>query len=551
MKSARNFSEWIGSYGEVNYGGKLHEHDSIIGEETTRNAAEPVQSTFHSSNQSIATTCSSSYGQYYAEQSELLLTSKLLHDWQKLWYSLESDPTDEISRYVPLFHLLVEFFFHKISFQITILLFFFSTFCTILLRCYLRSDQILLICLSVLTNVIKLVVYRMVFILFCNGVPCSAFGIQNSSRKYVKNDLRRACDKMSGLLSDDWIHARQYFFNNSLNQLNWFCKDIFTPTKNFGFLQKGKAGNIGYFHFLNTSLKVLLSNYSVKSNRLKLNRPTYRLMILFIVLVFPVYVTVCSFLLRVFLQPFFSTSKWIWHIVLICQYSIDAIFSFIVGGGILTALVGLSYTSEILSQLSELWIEKFSCLRRLSPESELITSSAIVKEWSLRSGNRLKELSQVLTQDATEQFLLIREVVAIASKIWSPVVTVCFILTVCIIANYHFMDGSVMRIPSKEFRYFSLFVYACSRCLLLIIYPIMSISYTNSHIYHLHNVFKVSASDDYKLLKNRCRWLESLVEMPAIWTYYGLWVTWDRLFGIVWTGCLGISAYIVSSGLPT
>ena len=90
--------------------------------------------------------------------------------------------------------------------------------------------------------------------------------------------------------------------------------------------------------------------------------------------------------------------------------------------------------------------------------------------------------------------------------------------------------------------------YACwmlIRVFVLVIYPIISLAHANAYVYALREQFLVAAPDDFSVIGGRDIWLDYLERVPAIWTVYGLWVTWDRLTGLLWTCVASVGAIIV------
>ena len=62
----------------------------------------------------------------------------------------------------------------------------------------------------------------------------------------------------------------------------------------------------------------------------------------------------------------------------------------------------------------------------------------------------------------------------------------------------------------------------------------------------LQEQFLVAAPEDFSVLGGRDSWLQYLEKVPAIWTIYGVLITWDRLTGLLWTTVAGIGAIVIS-----
>ena len=56
----------------------------------------------------------------------------------------------------------------------------------------------------------------------------------------------------------------------------------------------------------------------------------------------------------------------------------------------------------------------------------------------------------------------------------------------------------------------------------------------------------MAAPEDFSVLGGRDVWLDYLSKVPAIWTIYGFWVTWDRITGVLWAGIATAGAVLIS-----
>ena len=95
-------------------------------------------------------------------------------------------------------------------------------------------------------------------------------------------------------------------------------------------------------------------------------------------------------------------------------------------------------------------------------------------------------------------------------------------------------------------------IYILVRVFIFCLYPVMSIEHANAYLYALRDTFLIAAPGDYTVLGGRDKWAEFLDEVPAVWTLYGLWVTWDKLFGVLWaviTTGVAVGVTVVSSTL--
>jgi hypothetical protein len=158
--------------------------------------------------------------------------------------------------------------------------------------------------------------------------------------------------------------------------------------------------------------------------------------------------------------------------------------------------------------------------RRLHSESEQEISDHPLYYWVKR--------------DATEHYFFICEVFSASDRIWSPFLSgiffICFSVTVIFI-----LFAYTYRRFLNVLLVVQLILYCIVRVLILFIYPIMCLCHANRYIYELSNAFKRSSKEDFALIGGCDRWIQFIADCPAAWTFYGLWITWDRLIGLIWT----------------
>lgn len=278
--------------------------------------------------------------------------------------------------------------------------------------------------------------------------------------------------------------------------------------------------------------------------------------------------------------------------------------AYIFGASLMIGLVGLAYGGEIIFRLVDSWLQKFCCLRRVNSEdksaklvfdkpfkqeskdtssSRKVNSRYAVDDNDSDSDNTYSALhklsgtvkdnttsmnvkddrvqlqssnvdatddatsdvtiSQLISRDASEHYLFIRELVETASGLWSSALTGVVILLCYIVAAYLsfivvYLDALTVVVTSY------LFLYICIRFIVMIIYPVISISHANSYIYELKQSFEGSGPDDFSLIGGRKRWIQFIESCPIVWTYFGLWITYDRLEGVLSTCILGLGALI-------
>jgi hypothetical protein len=271
-----------------------------------------------------------------------------------------------------------------------------------------------------------------------------------------------------------------------------------------------------------------------------------------------------------------------WRLPLTLGLLTDFLLVFISGAGILTGLVGLAYGGEIAYQLTTGWVEKFGCLRRVNVTSDhgegehdfchilSLTESVEYKRHQERQQtvntseegsneqegdgdddksdeqeNQKEEISTFMINDATEHYLFIRQVLLMADRIWSPVITGFIVYAVYIAFQYGLYAITILKNPHSTM-FIRVLIFSGTRFFVLVIYPIISIAHANSYIYKLKSIFQASSANDYETIGFRDRWITLLEECPPVWTFYGIWITWDRVFGILSTGAAGLVAYVIS-----
>jgi hypothetical protein len=74
----------------------------------------------------------------------------------------------------------------------------------------------------------------------------------------------------------------------------------------------------------------------------------------------------------------------------------------------------------------------------------------------------------------------------------------------------------------------------------------VSMSHANAYLYEIKGMFEKSALDDFLVLGGREHWIALIEACPIVWTYYGIWITYDRLQGLLYTSFVGIVATMAS-----
>jgi hypothetical protein len=382
--------------------------------------------------------------------------------------------------------------------------------------------------------------------------------------------------------------------------------------KKLAYLKRNKKRKLSYHEILNISLKFLIKVNGINVSKINFDRWTYRLILLFIVCIFPLYIFFGQYLLgylyaivgRCNHSNFFHQEQYceffIYYFILSFGCFTKFFVQMIFGMSVLTSLVSLAYGSEIAYRLADTWIVKFKSLRRVEEydmedfmneqaipveSTALITSpsatatnpsgtiaassllarsgsagisgkpvnitdrSSLTKEEMIPTQKSKKINSHVaecednisehpyyywIKRDATEHYFFICEVFSACDKIWSPALTFIFFIGIGFCAVF-VLYAAVNKDNISIWFIIELVIYCIVRLFILFLYPLLSLCHANAYIYELSNCFKRSSKNDYQLIGGCDQWIEFMINCPAAWTYNGLWITWDRVIGLIWT----------------
>jgi hypothetical protein len=154
-----------------------------------------------------------------------------------------------------------------------------------------------------------------------------------------------------------------------------------------------------------------------------------------------------------------------------------------------------------------------------------------------------EEIVELIKRDAIEQYLFIRQSMNLVGKIWSTVLTGLIILVAyeCL-ADTIFILLNVVDIIT----FIRIVIFLTIRIIVIIIYPIISIAFANSYLLKIKEIFSVAADEDFQVIGGRDFWLNFLDQFPAVWTCYGLYITPERLMGLIWTTVAAIGSIVFS-----
>jgi hypothetical protein len=190
-------------------------------------------------------------------------------------------------------------------------------------------------------------------------------------------------------------------------------------------------------------------------------------------------------------------------------------------------LDGFHYTTNVVnkSKLSEKEQEKLQMMEQASTE-----------------------ICECIKRDAIEQYLFIQETMTIVGNIWSPVLTGLFVLTIYLSASeiYYLLFERSQHLGGY-YIYVEAALYVFAWFIFLVIYPICSIAFANFYLLKISENFKLSAKEDYQVIGGQEEWLELFEKYPVVWTYYGIYITGDRLAGLLWTVVLSFASILFTA----
>eukprot|EP01039_Chlorochromonas_danica_P002705 gene2705-2955_t len=463
-----------------------------------------------------------------------------LQDWERLWAFLEMDNEDEIAIQAPLLRAYVEFFFHQKTCWLMISLYLYNLLVFLILEASVAppwGTKLEFLYEHVLLA-IQLLVYLALMLLFKGYIfyppPQHSSWEEEDPEEGIRHDIDSQKHPDPSSLSSkkkspsgkiifhsvQWTRTFVQLINRVRIEIKELCitKPPHLGQRQFQPLRK----RVSYYTLMNIALKFLTRYNGIDPQKINFNRRSYRLVLLFIVTGLPIYQ-----LVNTYLYPYLSKVRnsctddfegsYCQYYLLECLMTGGMmtliVMQYIYGASVFLSLAGLAYGGEITHRLANSWMEN--------------------------------ELKDHLLHDATEHYLFIREVMAACGHIWSVGLTGLFALAIYIIVAYSTFSVYFYKLDSGV-TIWQLIIVMIVRTLLLIIYPIASVCHANTYIYELQETFSMAAPDDFSVLGGRDRWVALLQQSPAVWTYYGLWITYDRLLGLAWTMIAALAAYVFS-----
>jgi hypothetical protein len=215
-----------------------------------------------------------------------------------------------------------------------------------------------------------------------------------------------------------------------------------------------------------------------------------------------------------------------------------------VGNACAVTLFGLVYGADIAHSLAKTWFDRFVTLRRMQPPVTDISDMMKTEEdESLNARKEFSDLDRMLhimpyvKRDAYERYIYIHEIMLAFGKRWRTLLSCLLAATGAQIIYGFYLLFSV-----------SLDVYlavSMAGCIVLFLFPVYCLAYTNSAVDTIFNGFSYAAPEDYQALGGRDTWLTFITQAPLYWHIFGFAITRTWLTGIM---CSIVLAAIVTIG---
>jgi hypothetical protein len=482
---------------------------------------------------------------------------------------------------IPLFRSLLEFMFHWKTTYLMIGLMLYNAF-----SCLICSILYIPVTPMVLATQLFLPVYSLVFFLGMMILYKGFLFGQTTRKKENKSELPRSNSTFKP------SEAPSIFKKDAYNSMHWqgilkqlwnkavaeFKGNNISQTQSSVSLLGHSHYCIGYHELMSVACKYLTRHIG-KGKHITIHRPVHRWVLLLMLFVLPPYLyvvfyagtygystyTICS----LNIQPICFGLLLFASMTLGClTYFLE---QYLFACSCIVGLVGLSYGAEIAHQMARLWIKRFDGLRRLNVELDVSeencekqtnhkgnesvkenTSVDSSSDSNVESDLRLhldrpeevQELLLLIKQDSFENFLFMREFMSEASHLWSISFTslALFALYLVILASYRLSDQS--NLPSYDVA--AVVIYCITRTLILVILPIHSITHANAYMLKLQDMFCNCSPKDFSLIGGRDLWLGFLSSAPPLWSIYGVYITYERLIGLLSTSVVAIAAFLIS-----
>ena len=550
-----------------------------------------------------------------------------INEWQRLWIFLENDEKDELSEYAPFFCVIIEILFHPRLQKLMGFLLCYNISVTVLVAILFPSLVNLGAVANIGATIFQTLAYFSMVVVYRGtvGTPEQREQVKPPAdlQMNVQPDRTGSISYRGNNVAFSLL--RKEYFNRIKQEIYILlcmpsnpdtskpanfccvCRENFRMMKWREYQQQRSAmireqqqkRKLSYRELLNISLKFLIRVNGINPNHINFDRPFFRCILLFIVLIFPIYLFILNVLLADHTNlTYYCTGKTP-SADLGCQQTVVTFFltfgnltgyttQLLFGMSIMLGLSSLAYGAEIAYRLIDSFLVKFRSLRKVtkydldviftavddqqvkrpftdrpSIDSQVTISSLHMKEKEKENDAHIKDepdssfqskmfqsaevadeqdisnnpLFSWVKRDAIEHYFFICEVFSASDGVWSFALLGIFLIGVIIMSVYIFELGVIKNVSVEV--YVQVIIFMLVRFLVLFIYPIVSLCHANAYIYEMTSFFSKASKEDFQLIGGCQDWIDFTTSCPAAWTFLGLWITWDRLFGLLWTFAAG------------
>eukprot|EP01038_Epipyxis_sp_PR26KG_P014992 gene14992-20167_t len=459
---------------------------------------------------------------------------KFLTNWKSLWdeYLLESVEQDEVARCAPLLRKQIDFFFHPWTRRIMVNLSIYNLIIAIVSYQLYPTNKSLLYN-AVTYPVVGLLVYMSAHVLL-TGSTWSRKSISYSNKK---NQSRKslAAKGNFGLVDNQpkssWFFSLSQMYTHSYRDF----KEVFCSFTRRKFVRVTPI--VSFYDIMNISLKFLTKHNGIRIETVNFNRSQYSTALQIISLFIPFYIVFArTGFLNLYLYFIYCNNGEGGYLTLM-------ITAYLFIGSTILSLVALAYAAEIAYQMTNSWVKRFTTLRKVPVSDDMMHGQGF--EHLPSEDVELLSIIPRIKRDSYEHYLFIQNYMNQCGQFWSArlvclLLLVCYLFSLGVLSFYHAakIDNFELAIAT------SIFIFV--RLMVLVAYPFLSIAHANKYINPLVNSFIISSPEDFSILGGRDAWIAFLTTAPAIWDFYSVWITYDKLIGLSATIALTGLSYVLA-----
>lgn len=537
---------------------------------------------------------------------------RFLNDWEKLWDFLAMEDSDEIAEHLPLYRIAIELIFHPRVAQLMQLMYVWNLVVFALLASRYPQLPISVVDFNIVTYTLEVVVYMILFALhrgrgligsvrlhlltlpcrLCARADPTASGRSASVAEDGSADISGSVETAQEAIDQDFtllatLRRCWRRLRNETLQLGGSAAQASTRNRKAVARQ-----SLSYYRWMNVGMKLLTRDYGIDLRELRFNRRSYRLLMVSVLGIYPIYATALSYSQGIMATAVACggsltgnganddvTSKSLcsfFQLQMLCTiFGVTAVASLVIFGlSVLVSLCGLVYGCEIAFRLAECWIERYHSLRRLSISPDRAGFKHIADEEAINDNEADVDHSTVgrkltmtlpmdgaaliacVSRDAVEHYLCISALLRKAGDMWSPILTLFVFLALylclgnAIFVGQAIADGLLAN-PLYTFTLLRLLVFTSIRLFVVAVAPVLSIAFANSHFQKLFDVFQNAEERDYALIGGRDSWLRRFRETPASWAFFGVAITPERLTALLWTLLATLGGVLITTALSS